>query len=205
MPQLFADRPVIGPECEITNASFGAYVEIARGTRLSNVEIGDYSYCDRICDIANARIGKFANIASFTRIGPTDHPLTTATTHHFTYRSHYYWPDEPDDEAHFARRAARLAHIGHDTWIGHNAVVKPEVMIGDGAVVASGSIVTKDVAPYSIVGGNPARPIRDRQPAAIADRLIALAWWDWSHEALRTALPDFRSLPAEAFLEKYEG
>jgi serine acetyltransferase len=84
-------------------------------------------------------------------------------------------------------------------------MVKPEVTVGHGAVVASGAIVTKDVAPYTIVAGVPAAKVRDRQPPAIAERLIALAWWDWSHARLRETLEDFRSLRAEAFLEKYGG
>lgn len=205
MPRLFADRPVIGPDCEVSEAEFGAFVQIGQGTRLSNVTLGDYSYCDRFCDLANARIGKFSNIASFARIGATDHPLHTATLHHFTYRTSYYWPDLPDDADHFARRAARMADVGHDTWIGHNAMIKPEVTVGHGAVVAAGAVVTKDVAPYTIVGGNPARPIRDRHPPKIAARLLDLAWWDWDQAALRAALPDFRALEAEAFLDKYGG
>lgn len=167
--------------------------------------IGDYSYCDRMCDIANATVGKFANIASFVRIGATDHPLDRASLHHFLYRSAAYWPDAADDADWFARRRARRAVIGHDTWIGHGAQIKPEVTLGHGAVVASGAVVTQDVAPYAIVAGVPARPIRDRQPPAIAARLIALAWWDWDHDRLRAALPDFRALSAEAFLERYGG
>ena len=95
--------------------------------------------------------------------------------------------------------------IGPDTWIGHGVIIKPDVTIGAGAVIASGAVVTKDVPPYMIMAGLPATPLRPRFPAAIADRLQALAWWDWSHETLRTALPDFRTLQAEAFLEKYHG
>jgi carbonic anhydrase/acetyltransferase-like protein (isoleucine patch superfamily) len=83
-------------------------------------------------------------------------------------------------------------------------MIKPEVTLGHGAVVAAGAIVTSDVDPYAIVAGTPARPLRLRQPRDIADRLIALAWWDWPHDALRAALEDFRALHAEAFLEKYE-
>ncbi|MEL6957684.1 MAG: DapH/DapD/GlmU-related protein [Pseudomonadota bacterium] len=205
MPRLSATEPFIHPDCEITDSTFGAYVEIGLGSRLNNATFGDYSYCDRYADIANARIGKFANIAAFSRIGATDHPLHTASCHHFLYRSADYWEDTTRDEAFFEHRHSRLAHIGHDTWIGAGAMVKPEVTLGDGAVVASGAVVTKDVDPYTLVAGTPAKPLRLRQPRDIADRLIALAWWEWDHAALRGALDDFRALTAEAFLEKYGG
>lgn len=75
--------------------------------------------------------------------------------------------------------------------------------IGHGAVVAGGAIVTRDVAPYMIVAGIPAVPLRARFDARTADRLMALAWWDWPHDRLRAALEDFRKLSAEAFLERY--
>ena len=84
-------------------------------------------------------------------------------------------------------------------------MIKPEVTLGHGAVVAAGAVVTKDVDPYTIVAGTPAKSLRLRQPRDIADRLIALAWWDWDHDALRLALEDFRTLEAEAFLERYGG
>ena len=76
--------------------------------------------------------------------------------------------------------------------------------IGTGAVVAAGAIVTKDVPAYTIVAGNPARTIRRRFPESVTNRLAELSWWDWSHEALRKALPDFRKLSVEDFLAKYE-
>ena len=204
MARLSADTPFIHPDSEITDSSFGAYVEIGKGSRVTNSFFGDYSYCDRYADVANAQIGKFANIASFARIGATDHPLQTAACHHFLYRSDDYWDDAGRDEDFFAHRRSRTAHVGHDTWIGAGAMIKPEVTLGDGAVVAAGAVVTKDVDPYTIVAGTPARMLRLRQPPKIAERLIALAWWDWSHERIRKALPDFRSLAADAFLEKYE-
>lgn len=205
MARLSPDAPFVHPECEIIDTTFGAYVEIGRGSRVAHSVIGDYSYCDRYADIANADVGKFANIAAFSRIGATDHPLHTASCHHFLYRSGDYWDDADRDQAFFDYRRSRRAVIGHDTWIGAGAMVKPEVTLGHGAVVAAGAVVTHDVAPYTIVAGTPARPLRDRQPRDIAERLIALAWWDWDHSRLRTALPDFRALPALAFLEKYGG
>lgn len=205
MPRLSAEHPLLHPDCEITDSTFGAFVEIGKGSRVGHSHFGDYSYCDRYADIANAQIGKFANIAAFSRIGATDHPLHTASLHHFLYRSDDYWDDAARDAEFFAHRRARIATIGHDTWIGAGAMVKPEVTVGHGAVIAAGAVVTKDVDPYTIVAGTPAKPLRLRQPREIADRMIALAWWDWPHDRLRAALADFRALEAEAFLEKYEG
>jgi phosphonate metabolism protein (transferase hexapeptide repeat family) len=202
---LTAETPLLHPDCQIEDVSFGGWCEVGRGTRMAHVSLGDYSYCDRYCDIANATVGKFANIASFVRIGATDHPLDRSSLHHFLYRSAAYWPDAADDAEWFARRRARRVVIGHDTWIGHDAQIKPEVTRGHGAVVASGAVVTRDVPAYAIVAGVPARVIRRRLPEDLAERMIALAWWDWDHARLRAALMDFRSLPVPAFLERYGG
>ena len=205
MARLTEDTPFLHPDCEVNDATFGKYVEIGRGTRLAHSHFDDYAYCDRSCDIANATVGKFANIAAFVRIGATDHPMDKASLHHFHYRSGDYFDDAEHDDAWFDHRRARRAVIGHDTWLGHGAQVRPEVTIGHGAVIAGGAIVTKDVPPYMIVAGIPAVPLRARFTSDISDRLLALAWCDWPHDALRTALEDFRALSAEAFLERYEG
>lgn len=204
MARLTADKPFLHPECDITDTTFGAFVEIGRGSRVAHSIIGDYSYCDRFSDIANAKVGKFSNIASYVRIGATDHPMNKASLHHFHYRSASYFDDAEDDADWFAFRRTRRATIGHDTWIGHGAQIRPEVTLGHGSVVAGGAIVTKDVPPYMIVAGIPAVPLRPRFPDDIAERLMALSWWDWDHTKLRTALEDFRRLEAEAFLERYE-
>jgi len=204
MARLKEDEAFLHADCDIVEVEFGRFVEIGKGSRVAFSSFGDYSYCDRYADIANTTIGKFANIASFTRIGPTDHPMDQPSLHHFLYRSADYWDDAAVDADFFAHRKSRRAYIGHDTWIGHGAVIRPEVTIGDGAVVAAGAVVTKDVAPYTIVAGVPAKPLRTRFAPDVAERLIALAWWDWDHATLRDRLDDFRRLPIEAFLEKYQ-
>jgi len=204
MPKLSPDAPLLHPDVMAVNCRFGGWVEIGRGSVVLNSTFDDYSYCDRYADIANTHVGRFANIAAMTRIGPTDHPWQNAAQHHFLYRSSYYWDDAPDDADFFARRAARRTVLGPDCWLGHGAIVKPEVTVGAGAIVASGAVVTKDVAPFTIVAGVPAQPIRTRFPQGVIDRLMALAWWDWDHARLRAALTDFRSLRAEEFLDRYE-
>lgn len=203
MARLKKDAPFVHPDCDLNDARFGKYVEIGRGSRIAHSYFDDYAYCDRYADIANATVGKFANIAAFVRIGATDHPMDKASLHHFHYRAADYFDDADDDADWFAHRQSRRAVIGHDTWLGHGAQVRPEVTIGHGAVVAGGAIVTRDVAPYMIVAGIPAVPLRARFDARTADRLMALAWWDWPHDRLRAALEDFRKLSAEAFLERY--
>jgi hypothetical protein len=131
--------------------------------------------------------------------------MERASQAHFTYRPSRYFPGEADEDGFFDRRRRDAVAVGHDAWIGHGAVVLPGRRIGTGAVVGAGAVVTRDVRPYEIAVGNPARPVKRRFPEAVAERLQALAWWDWDHERLRAALPDFRELPVEAFLEKQGG
>ena len=196
--------PLIDPTAEVTACALGAYTEVGARTKLLEVALADYSYVVNDSDIAYAQIGKFCSIAAMTRINPGNHPMQRASQSHFTYRASRYFAGEADEPELFAWRRAHRVVIGHDVWIGHGAIVLPGRAIGDGAVVAAGAVVTKDVPAYTIVAGNPAKPIRDRFPPPIAARLQALAWWDWPHERLRLALADFRSLSAEAFLDRHE-
>lgn len=198
-------EPVIDPTATVREATLGRYTEIGARTSFVESAMGDYSYVVNDSNIIYTTIGKFCSIAAMTRINPGNHPMQRASQSHFTYRASAYFEDAKDDAAFFDWRRSTPVSIGHDVWIGHGAIILPGRSIGTGAVVAGGTIVTKDVAPYTIVAGNPARPIRPRFPAAIAERLVALAWWDWEHHRLRAALEDFRSLSVEAFLEKHEG
>jgi len=197
--------PLIHPEAQVVASRLGRYTEIGARSSVTECEFGDYSYVGTDSEIIYARIGKFCSIAAHTRINPGNHPMERASQAHFTYRASAYFPGEPDEAALFDRRRAAAVAIGHDVWIGHGAIVLPGRRIGHGAVIAAGAVVTRDVAPYEIVGGVPARPLKRRFSPAIAARLEALAWWDWDHERLRAALPDFRTLAIEAFLDKHEG
>src|ERR1700754_3798456 len=197
-------QPAVDPTASVRDSKLGAYTEVGPRTILLEVAMDDYSYVVNDAQITYTTIGKFCSIAAMTRINPGNHPMHRASQAHFSYRASAYFPDESDDAEFFAWRRSHHIHIGHDVWIGHGAIVLPGRNIGTGAVIAAGAIVTKDVPAYSIVAGNPARPIKRRFAEPVADRLARLAWWDWSHDALHAALPDFRKLGIEDFLATYE-
>jgi virginiamycin A acetyltransferase len=161
-----------------------------------NIIVGDYTYYD---DPAGAErfeehvlyhfdfvgdrliIGKFCSIAAEVRfiMNGGNHPTTWLTTYPFPVFGHGWevatptaWPMKGD------------TIVGNDVWIGYGAVVMPGVTIGDGAIVATTAVVTKDVPPYAIVGGNPAAVVRYRFDESTIARLLALRWWDWPVERI---------------------
>ena len=200
-----SEAPSVHETAIVTDTTLGRFTEVAEGCRIQESSVGDYSYLMQGCAVWCAEIGKFANIAASVRLNATNHPVERPTLHHFTYRASDYWDDAEHEADFFAARRARKVRVGHDTWLGHGSTVLPGITIGDGAVVGAGAVVSRDVAPFTIVAGVPARPIRERVDRRTAERLSALAWWDWEHLRLREALDDFRTLGVEAFLDKFGG
>jgi phosphonate metabolism protein (transferase hexapeptide repeat family) len=198
-----SEAPLVHPTAEVVASALGRYTEICERCVVLETALGDYSYMMQDTQTWAASIGKFVNIASHARINAPNHPLWRATLHHFTYRANDYWPDAERDESVFDWRRENAVVVGHDVWIGHGATILPGVRVGNGAAIGAGAVVRRDVETYTIVGGAPARPIKPRFARGVGDRMDALAWWDWDHARLRAALDDFRTLSAEAFLEKH--
>ncbi len=198
-----SEEPSIHPSSVTRDCRFGRYTMVDEHCRMGECEMDDYSYIMRGGDVWAASIGKFANIASQVRINATNHPTWRATQHHFTYRAGDYFAGESNEGAFFDWRRDHRVVIGHDVWIGHGATILPGVTVGNGAVIGAGAVVSKNVEPYTIVGGVPSKDIRRRFAAETASAMDTIAWWDWSHERLHQALADFRALTAEQFVAKY--
>lgn len=194
---------VIDPSVRMRETHIGQQCEILAESYIEYSELGDFSYLGEHCCVADTQIGRFTAIANNVRIGAPNHPMDRASQHRFTYCPEYYDPQAERDAGFFADRRADRVIIGNDVWIGHGVIVLPGVTVGDGAVLAAGAVVTKDVAPYTIVGGVPAKMIRPRFDAQIAAQLQAIAWWNWPLDKLMANLADFQSDDLTAFCQRH--
>lgn len=174
---------------------------IRRGVEIgADVTIGDFSYVSGPRTfVESARIGKFCSIARQTVIGVGNHDHSIVTTHPFLISPEFGGLVQARQAG--AQREAPI--IGNDVWIGINSIVMRGVKVGDGAVIAANSVVTRDVEPYAIVGGAPARLLKHRFPPELAAALQRSKWWDWSDAELQERCAEFSS-PAE-FARKYGG
>lgn len=182
--KTLTEAPAIHETATVHNSWIGSWTSIGAGCRLNEVKFDDYSYCVDQVIMNYTEVGKFCSIASHTVINPGNHPTWRVTQHHATYRRRSYLLGEQDDADFFEWRRSDKVIIGHDVWIGHGAAIMAGVTIGTGAVIAAGAVVTKDVEPYTIVGGVPARPIKERFPRDIAEAVMRTQWWNWSREEL---------------------
>jgi phosphonate metabolism protein (transferase hexapeptide repeat family) len=198
-------EPRIHPTAELKSCRLGRYAVVGERVILREVAVGDFSYFERHAEAIYTTIGKFCSIAANTRINALEHPIERVTSHKVSYRPNEFFRYLGVDAAFRERRRAKQVSIGNDVWIGHGAVVLPGVSIGNGAVVGANAVVTKDVAPFEIVAGVPAKRLRPRFDDTVCRRIAALAWWDWPLERLVKAIPDMQTLPIEAFLARWEG
>jgi len=156
----------------------------------SGFEIGEFSYGIPTVwswgEPATLVIGKFCSFAGEINILlGGNHRVDWVTTYPFSAINQ--WPEAAHIQGHPATNGD--VTIGNDVWIGYRATILSGVTIGDGAVVGANALVTRDVPPYAIVGGNPAATIRMRFPDDIIKRLLEVCWWNWDVERIRRQLP----------------
>ena len=166
-------------------STFEEYVTLSREVRLYKCNVGKFTYMGPRCEFNSTTIGRYCSIAHDIKCGPGHHPLEYVSTHPMFYSASLrpaqitlVDEDKFDD--------LMPVTVGNDVWIGANVVIMNGVTIGDGSVIASGCIVTKDVAPYSIVGGVPGKEIRKRFSDEEIAFLLDFKWWekdlDWLKE-----------------------
>jgi len=179
----------------LLNVKFGIYNTFYSNCYISNSFIGDFVYVGERTQIRNTTIGKFCSIASDVKIGLGMHPTNFISTFPAFFSTKKQCQFTFAIKNHFEEMGS--AKIGNDVWIGVNAIIMDNVTIEDGAIIAAGSVVTKDVEPYAIVGGCPARLIRKRFSDDKIEKLLKLKWWNKEYSWLKenyTLLTDSQAL-----------
>lgn len=166
----------IGFNSQATNCIFGHRNIVYDNSILVNSTIGDYTYIGGNCKIQYATLGKFCSVGPEVRIGLGIHPLNLKSTYPGFYtNSKYYSVEKLYD---FVGEEYEQIEIGNDVWIGARATILDGVTIGNGAVIATGAVVTKDVPPYAVVGGIPAKILKYRFNDTRIRELLEEKWWD---------------------------
>ena len=159
----------------IKNSVIDKRSKVEAGSLFLNSKMDKYSFCGYDCKIINCEIGSFCSIADSVIIGGAQHPIDWVSTSPVFYKGR---DSVKEKFSEFDRLANPKTIIGNDVWIGEKALIKGGINIGNGAVVGMGSVVTKDIPPYEIWAGNPARFIRYRFPEDIRIELQKLKWWE---------------------------
>jgi acetyltransferase-like isoleucine patch superfamily enzyme len=159
---------------------------VGSATVKHSCEVGKYTFINSGTTVfPGTHIGRYCSIGKNCEIGAFDHPLDWLSTSSVQYNAKLIFPDYADRFTQKPISRPDSTHIGNDVWIGSLALIKRGISISDGSIVAGGAVVVKDVPPYSIVGGVPAKVLRSRFPEHLVERLQKLAWWDLPEDDLR--------------------
>jgi len=182
----------------IKNSHIHRTSKIESGSHIINSTFGRHSFCGYDCEIINSEIGSFCSIANQVIIGGGRHPMEWVSM------SPVFYKGRDSVKAKFSehkREKVKRTIIGNDVWIGERAIIKEGITIGTGAVIGMGSIVTKDVEPYAIVAGCPAKVLRKRFNDDVIDNLLSSEWWNFNENKLKEYAKYFTD--PNSFLEKY--
>ncbi len=176
--------------CILQEATVDKTAAICTGVRFYRGKLGRYSYIGNNSFVCDTDIGNFTSISTDCYIGGTTHPTDWVSTSPVFHR----W--ENIMKKNFSRHEFEIfkkTTIGNDVWIGNRVIIKAGVKIADGAVVGMGSIVTKDIGPYEIWAGNPAKMIRKRFDDGTIDKLMKTKWWRWEDQRIEKYAQNFTS------------
>ena len=172
------------------NVTASEFVCLYGKTTITNSQVGAYTYFS-CCAIGNAKIGAFCSVASGTRIGGLGtHPVNMLSTHPIFYSIAKQCGTTFSDKSYF--KEFKETTIGNDVWIGTNAIILDGVNVGNGVIIAAGSVVVKDVPDYAVIGGVPAKIIRFRFSDEEIALLSRIKWWDLPKEVLIKNIGLFR-------------
>lgn len=169
------------------------FARINRFVKIKQSKVGKYTYIAANCDITNTTIGSFCSIADNCRIGTASHTLNNISTSPiFTLKNNAtdtIWVKESIKH----NNDVKPVIIGNDVWIATHVIIKDGITIGNGAIIGAGAVVVKDVPPYAVVGGVPAKVIKYRFEQPLIDKLLELQWWNASDEKLINNISYFQS------------
>lgn len=172
------------------NSSFPIEVNILAFSKLKKVKMGKYSRIGRSCSVTDASIGNFTAIGKDTIIGLGSHPTSFLSCNSIFYKKGSWgWHDDWIAPIDWVKN--KHISIGNDVWIGRRCLILDGVTIGDGAIIAAGAVVTKDIPPYAIAGGVPAKVIKYRFSNDIISKLLEIKWWNLSDEEISSKIDIF--------------
>ena len=172
--------------------SFTPTSALRRFCKCHNVNIGRYSSIGSKSEVYDTKIGNYSVIAKDCVLGIGIHPTHLLTPHSIFYKDRP-WGFHPEWKANIEFDECKPIIVGHDVWIGSRSIIFEGVTIGDGAIVAAGAVVTKDVPPFAIVGGVPAKIIKYRFSPEIISRLLEIKWWDLPDEKITKCIDLFHT------------
>jgi acetyltransferase-like isoleucine patch superfamily enzyme len=185
-------RAIIGYNTIIRNSILGFDVFIGSQCAVVNTKVGDNSYFNSNTKVNNSIIGKFCSIGSNVKIGIGSHPINMVSTHPSFYANNKGF-ETFADRMYYSENEGNII-IGNDVWVGSDATILNNVKIGNGAIIALGSIVTKDVPDYAIVAGAPAKVIKYRFNENEISFLNDVKWWDFEKKKLKENFKFFHSI-----------
>lgn len=174
----FGQEVRFGNNIQVINTTIGSYCGLAEYSSVNNSNINDYSSIGRYSKINNCNIGKFVSISWDTTVGAIEHDYHRLTTNAFPYAKRVMGCE-------YTSPIVLSTTIGNDVWVGANSVILAGLKIGDGSVIGAGSVVTKNIPPYEIWAGVPAKKIKNRFSKKISNKILKLKYWEWSEQKLR--------------------